>query len=227
MQVPGAEVTVYRIQDPIRGDDHALFDDGVLDAPPVMLQVQLSCQGCVHTHCDVWGHLQDLHLSGYLAFVSYCRASEAVNLGLLTLIAPVSGRMHSFLQDIKDADSVSLGALMASQVSVPVVQDIRDADAVILRALMASQVQILVVQDIRNGDAVILGAPGRLGGMCAERAGDCWAEILISPASNGLSPGAGYKGCRCCDSRGPRTSRRHVWGDAHVSGQPCPTPGGG
>lgn len=38
-QVPGAEVTVYRIQDPIRGDAHDLFDDGVLDAPQVTLQV--------------------------------------------------------------------------------------------------------------------------------------------------------------------------------------------
>jgi len=167
MQVPGAEVTVYRIQDPIRGDDHALFDDGVLDAPPVTLQVQLSCQGCVHTRCDVWGHLQDLHLSGYLAFVRDCRASEAVHLGLLMLLLLPQAK-RSLLQDIKDADSVSLGALMASQVNVPVVQDIRDADAVILRALMASQVQMPVVQDIRNGDAVISGVPGRLGGMCAE-----------------------------------------------------------
>lgn len=40
-QVPGAEVTVYRIQDPIRGDDQALFDDGVLDAAPVTQQVPI------------------------------------------------------------------------------------------------------------------------------------------------------------------------------------------
>ena len=78
-----------------------------------------------------------------------CRGSEAVNLWLLTWLL-LSQAKHSLLQDIKDADSVSLGALMASQVSVPVVQDIRDADAVILRALMASQVQMPAVQDIKD-----------------------------------------------------------------------------
>jgi hypothetical protein len=33
LQVPGAEVTVYRVQDPVKGDDHSLYDEGVLDAP--------------------------------------------------------------------------------------------------------------------------------------------------------------------------------------------------
>lgn len=38
-QVPGAEVTVWRVRDPVKGDDHAEFDDGVLDAPIVSVQV--------------------------------------------------------------------------------------------------------------------------------------------------------------------------------------------
>ena len=32
LQVPGAEVAVYRVKDPVRGDDSSLYDDGVLDA---------------------------------------------------------------------------------------------------------------------------------------------------------------------------------------------------
>ena len=38
-QVPGAEVTVYRVQDPVKGDDHSLYDEGVLDAPVVTHEV--------------------------------------------------------------------------------------------------------------------------------------------------------------------------------------------
>ena len=32
LQVPGAEVAVYRVKDPVKGDDSSLYDDGVLDA---------------------------------------------------------------------------------------------------------------------------------------------------------------------------------------------------
>ncbi len=39
-QVPGAEVTVWRVRDPVKGDDHAEFDEGVLDAPVVTVQVR-------------------------------------------------------------------------------------------------------------------------------------------------------------------------------------------
>lgn len=35
MQVPGAEVKVYRISDPVRGDSPEHFEEGVLDAPLV------------------------------------------------------------------------------------------------------------------------------------------------------------------------------------------------
>ena len=38
-QVPGAEVRVYRVQDPVRGDDPQYFEDGVLDAEPITDQV--------------------------------------------------------------------------------------------------------------------------------------------------------------------------------------------
>lgn len=39
IQVPGAEVKVYRVQDPVRGDDPQYFEDGVLDAEPITEQV--------------------------------------------------------------------------------------------------------------------------------------------------------------------------------------------
>ena len=58
IQVPGAEVTVYRIQDPIKGDDHSLFDDGVLDAPPVTLQV---CLRDALQLLQIWRHLRRWH----------------------------------------------------------------------------------------------------------------------------------------------------------------------
>lgn len=38
-QVPGAEVRVYRVKDPVRGDDPQYFEDGVLDAEPITEQV--------------------------------------------------------------------------------------------------------------------------------------------------------------------------------------------
>ena len=38
-QVPGAEVKVYRVKDPVRGDDPQYFEDGVLDAEPMTDQV--------------------------------------------------------------------------------------------------------------------------------------------------------------------------------------------
>lgn len=38
--MPGAEVTVWRVRDPVKGDDHAEFDEGVLDAPVVTVQVR-------------------------------------------------------------------------------------------------------------------------------------------------------------------------------------------
>ena len=45
LQVRGAEVTVYRIQDPVRPDDSEDFDEGVLEAPIV------SKQACLLQHC--------------------------------------------------------------------------------------------------------------------------------------------------------------------------------
>ena len=39
MQVPGAEVKVYRVTDPVHGDDPIQFEEGVLDAPPITEQV--------------------------------------------------------------------------------------------------------------------------------------------------------------------------------------------
>lgn len=39
IQVPGAEVDVYRVQDPVRGEDPSRFEEGVLDAPPITEQV--------------------------------------------------------------------------------------------------------------------------------------------------------------------------------------------
>jgi len=38
LQVQGAEVTVYRIKDPVRPDDSTDFDEGVLEAPLVSKQ---------------------------------------------------------------------------------------------------------------------------------------------------------------------------------------------
>ena len=38
-QVPGAEVKVYRVRDPVQGDDPTQFEEGVLDAPPITEQV--------------------------------------------------------------------------------------------------------------------------------------------------------------------------------------------
>ena len=35
MQVAGADVTVYRVKDPLRPDDSPDFDEGVLDAPVI------------------------------------------------------------------------------------------------------------------------------------------------------------------------------------------------
>ncbi|KAK9818362.1 hypothetical protein WJX72_011333 [[Myrmecia] bisecta] len=37
--IPGAEVNLYRVQDPIRGDNEEHYDEGVLDAPVITLQV--------------------------------------------------------------------------------------------------------------------------------------------------------------------------------------------
>ena len=44
VQVPGAEVRVYRVQDPIRGDDPEFFEEGVLDAEPITEQVLLQLE---------------------------------------------------------------------------------------------------------------------------------------------------------------------------------------
>ena len=48
MQVPGAEVTVYRVQDPVRPDDSPDFEEGVLDAPVVTREVSsLTDASCI------------------------------------------------------------------------------------------------------------------------------------------------------------------------------------
>ena len=47
MQVAGAEVTVYRVQDPVRPDNSSDFDEGVLEAPAVSVQV-FNQQTCKH-----------------------------------------------------------------------------------------------------------------------------------------------------------------------------------
>ena len=39
LQIPGAEVTVYRVKDPVRGDDPGEFDDGVLESPVITEKV--------------------------------------------------------------------------------------------------------------------------------------------------------------------------------------------
>ncbi|KAK9842498.1 hypothetical protein WJX81_003063 [Elliptochloris bilobata] len=46
-KVPGAEVTVWRVRDPVKGDDHAEFDEGVLDAPVIGLQDLLQADAVV------------------------------------------------------------------------------------------------------------------------------------------------------------------------------------
>ena len=47
VQVPGAEVKVYRVQDPVQGDDPSHFEEGVLDAPPVTEQVDQAYYQCL------------------------------------------------------------------------------------------------------------------------------------------------------------------------------------
>ena len=44
LQVPGAEVAVYRVKDPVKGDDSSLYDDGVLDAEIATEQVGTALQ---------------------------------------------------------------------------------------------------------------------------------------------------------------------------------------
>ena len=39
IQVAGADVTVYRVKDPLRPDDSPDFDEGVLDAPVITKEV--------------------------------------------------------------------------------------------------------------------------------------------------------------------------------------------
>jgi hypothetical protein len=73
--VPGAEVKVYRVQDPVQDEGPSRFEEGVLDAPPITEQVPsdayaavrapilqtcqpqqeavLSCTLCIHTGADV------------------------------------------------------------------------------------------------------------------------------------------------------------------------------
>lgn len=56
MQVPGAEVKVYRISDPVRGDNPEHFEEGVLDAPLVTDKVsQCLALACIHLS-HVWSH---------------------------------------------------------------------------------------------------------------------------------------------------------------------------
>ncbi|KAL3148533.1 hypothetical protein ABBQ38_013970 [Trebouxia sp. C0009 RCD-2024] len=46
-QVPGAEVRVYRVKDPVRGDDPQYFEDGVLDAEPITEQAILEADAII------------------------------------------------------------------------------------------------------------------------------------------------------------------------------------
>lgn len=46
-QVHGADVTVFRIQDPIKGDDPKQYEEGVLEAPIVTIPVS----SCVESNC--------------------------------------------------------------------------------------------------------------------------------------------------------------------------------
>ena len=49
MQVPGAEVKVYRVSDPVHGDNPDHFEEGVLDAPLVTDKVS-SPWSCMHRY---------------------------------------------------------------------------------------------------------------------------------------------------------------------------------
>lgn len=46
-QVPGAEVKVYRVQDPVQGEDPSTFEEGVLDAPPITEQAILEADAII------------------------------------------------------------------------------------------------------------------------------------------------------------------------------------
>ena len=139
-------MTVYRIQDPIRGDDQALFDDGVLDAAPVTQQVPI----CKMTekqpeHCLV-GVRQSLArdiLKTGCSGVLPCRCP----LSLWEPLCPYN--RYASLDEVCTHTSGEMTRCRAGASSVTV--------------LTSS-----AVQDIREADAVILGAPGRQGGMCGE-----------------------------------------------------------
>ena len=48
-------MTVYRVRDPVKGDDHSLFDEGVLDAPVATLQVSIrlaTLGSTIHSQCS-------------------------------------------------------------------------------------------------------------------------------------------------------------------------------
>lgn len=46
-QVPGAEVKVFRVTDPVHGDDPIQFEEGVLDAPPITEQAILEADAII------------------------------------------------------------------------------------------------------------------------------------------------------------------------------------
>ena len=45
---------MWRVRDPVRGDDQAEFDEGVLDAPVVSLQARQDPRSAAHT-CSMRG----------------------------------------------------------------------------------------------------------------------------------------------------------------------------
>ena len=103
-QVPGAEVMVYRIRCPVRGDNLPLpeYDDGVLDAPAATLEVS---------------HPLDHSVIGELLLGSRearCRGTScklSIAYGMLgTYISSLSVTTVRFLQDVLAADALILGA---------------------------------------------------------------------------------------------------------------------
>ena len=65
LQVPGAEVKVYRISDPVRGDNPDHFEEGVLDAPLVTDKV------CFASYAHAQLQFPPCHASCTPAIVGY------------------------------------------------------------------------------------------------------------------------------------------------------------
>ena len=179
---------MWRVRDPVKGDDQAVFDEGVLDAPVVSVQARQGPHSA-SPHLCAWKRGADASTGAQRVTRSlFPCALETPAHNAWSRMAPARLQAHS---DLVNNLKRTSGTNKTPQV-------------LLLPACGVRRPAGRARQDLLAADAIVLGAPGRQGGMCGEMR--LFLDSLAHLQVAGAGPSIGKLKVR--PTQGPRVLQR-------------------